>query len=198
MAVVTYIVYLLGVLHIAPFVPVTVWVAMGVVFGLGVTLTLRNKKEQTRDPKQWPVLLFEELFFMAALFFWAWVKAHEPSIHNLEKFMDFGFTKSILDSKYFPAPDMWYAGGTINYYYFGHTVMAVLTRLSGIDLTSTFNLMLASIFAFCCTMSFSIGVQLLRIRKGMKVIGQIGGGLYCIFGDFGRKYADDLRVYPRI
>lgn len=178
MATVTYIVYLLGVLHIAPFVQLTVWIAVGMVFAIGVTVNKGDKGN-----KGYKGIIIEELFFFAALLFWSWVKAHEPSIRGLEKFMDFGFTKSILDSKFFPAPDMWYAGGTINYYYFGHTVMAVLTRLSGIDLTYTFNLMLASIFAFTFTMSFSIGVQLLRIRHIRPIgrIGQIGGGILTAF-----------------
>lgn len=162
MAAVTYIVYLLGVLHIAPFVQVTVWVAMGTVFLIGIII------KSPREPRslKWKPILAEEIFFFLCLLFWSWVKAHEPSIRGLEKFMDFGFTKSILDSKFFPAPDMWYAGGMINYYYFGHTVMAVLTRVSGIDLTYTFNLMLATIFALCFTMSFSIGKQLTKKFAG--------------------------------
>ena len=178
MAAVTYIVYLLGVLHIAPFVQVTVWAAMGIVFVMGILVSRGRQKDRKDNSKELWVFFLEELLFFAALLFWSWVKAHEPSIHNLEKFMDFGFTKSILDSKFFPAPDMWYAGGTINYYYFGHTVMAVLTRVSGIDLTSTFNLMLATIFALCSTMSFSIGRQLLR---GIGVIREIGGGILTAF-----------------
>ena len=161
MAAVTYLVYLGAVLHIIPFTQGAVWGAMGIVFALGVLLNFQfpifNFQSNTKSK-----IFFEEMFFFALLLFWSWVKAHEPSIHGLEKFMDFGFTKSILDSKFFPAPDMWYADGTINYYYFGHTVMAVLTRLSGVDLTSTFNLMLTTIFALCFTMSFSIGKQLTK------------------------------------
>lgn len=183
MATVTYIVYLLGVIHVLPFTQGTVWFSLGAVFAIGTLLNFKFEIRNLRinQSRRVIIMLLEELFFIIALVFWSWVKAHEPSIHNLEKFMDFGFTKSILDSRYFPAPDMWYAGGTINYYYFGHTVMAVLTRVSGIDLTYTFNLMLATIFAFTFTMSFSIGVQLLRMRKGMRVIGQIGGGLLTAF-----------------
>jgi len=64
---------------------------------------------------------------------------------------------------------MWYAGSSINYYYFGHMVVAVLTKLSGLDLAYTFNLMLATIFALTLTMSFSIGYQISQIRQ----IGQI-------------------------
>jgi len=106
------------------------------------------------------IIFIEELFFFGALLLWSWVKAHEPSIQGLEKFMDYGFMQSILNAEYFPASDMWWQGGFINYYYFGHLVTAVLTRLSGLDLSVTFNLMLATLFALTLTMSFSIGVQL--------------------------------------
>jgi uncharacterized membrane protein len=157
MAVVTFLVYLGGVLHIVPFTKLSIISSLLFVFIGGV---VGNKG--TKGTWGTKGIILDEIFFFLCLLLWSWVKAHEPSIHNLEKFMDFGFTKSILNSRFFPAPDMWYAGGTINYYYFGHTVMAVLTKLSGIDLTYTFNLMLAAIFAFCFTMSFSIGKQLTK------------------------------------
>lgn len=165
MATVTYLVYLLGMLHIAPFTPLTISVVLAVVFLFGLILN--------RSPKQlrllkWRTIIAEELFFFVALLFWSWVKGHEPSIRGLEKFMDYGFMQSILVSHWFPAPDMWYSGLPINYYYFGHTVVALLTKLSGLDLAYTFNLMLATIFALCATMSFAIGRQL---------TGKIGGGL---------------------
>lgn len=86
--------------------------------------------------------------------------------------MDYGFTQSILKSKYFPPADMWFAGESVNYYYFGHLMMAVLTKLSGLPLGYTFNLMLATIFALCLTMSYSIGRQVLSGIGGK--IGVIG------------------------
>jgi uncharacterized membrane protein len=152
----TYLIYILGVAHIAPFTFVTVLIALLAIFGIGLHFfPIKHLKIKT-----W---MWEESFFLICLFFWSWIKAHEPSIHGLEKFMDFGFAKSILNSAYFPAPDMWFAGKFyINYYYFGHTAMAVLTRLSGIDLVYTFNLMLAALFAFTATLSFSIIYQLIK------------------------------------
>src|SRR3989338_7262983 len=182
MAVITWIVYVLGTLHVMPFSVWSIVVAMVVLFIGGLVFQSQSVKHVRSenvqfDPdligihsifnfklsKFWVVIFLEELFFLGALFLWSWVKGHEPSIHGLEKFMDYGFMKSILNSSYFPPADMWYAGLPINYYYFGHMVVAVLTKLSGLDLAYTFNLMLASIFAFTFTMSFSIGVQLSAI-----------------------------------
>ena len=184
MAVITWIVYVLGTLHVMPFSVWSIVVAMVVLFIGGLVFQSQSVKHVRSenvqfDPdligihsifnfklsKFWVVIFLEELFFLGALFLWSWVKGHEPSIHGLEKFMDYGFMKSILNSSYFPPADMWYAGLPINYYYFGHMVVAVLTKLSGLDLAYTFNLMLASIFAFTFTMSFSIGYQLSAISN---------------------------------
>ncbi|MEK9143506.1 MAG: DUF2298 domain-containing protein [Patescibacteria group bacterium] len=168
MAVVTWIVYVLGTARILPFSAASIWVGLVVVFLVGLWGNRGNQSDrEDQGDKGWKrkamVMALEELFFLAALLFWSWIKGHEPSIRGLEKFMDFGFMQSILNSQYFPPADMWYAGSPINYYYFGHMVVAVLTRLSGLDLAYTFNLMLATIFALTMTMSFSIGYQLIFI-----------------------------------
>ena len=188
-AVVSYIVFLLGTLRIAPFTFSTVIGAIATLFIFGIVLSFWTYKTNRTDKTNKETRFFsfarrglvkliicitlEEVVFFGALLLWSWVKAHEPSIRGLEKFMDYGFMQSILNSSYFPAPDMWWQGGFINYYYFGHLVTAVLTRLSGLDLSVTFNLMLATLFALTLTMSFSIGVQLSLIRL-IRRIGPIG------------------------
>ncbi len=163
-AVVSYIIYVFGTLHVAPFTQSTVYVVMGIVFIVGIFLQKHNLKQ--KFSKQAGLIIVEELAFFVLLLLWSWVKAHEPSIRGLEKFMDYGFMQSILNSRYFPAPDMWWAGGYINYYYFGHLVTAVLTKVSGLSLSYTFNLMLATLFALTATMSFSIGYQLTKKKIG--------------------------------
>jgi YYY domain-containing protein len=157
MAVTTFIVWQLGTWKIIPFSVAPIVVALGVTFILGLILQKKLKKDSVLS---WKRVLIVELLFLFTLCFWSYIKAHEPDIRSLEKFMDFGFSSSMLNTSYFPPPDMWYAGGTINYYYFGHLTQAILTRLSGVDLSIGYNLMLASLFALCFTMSFAIGVQL--------------------------------------
>jgi YYY domain-containing protein len=164
LATVSWIVYVAGTLRVLPFSPLSIWIGLGVVFVLGILLQGKQKdqEETGQRNKITEGLLFvgEELLFFAALLFWSWIKGHEPSIRGLEKFMDFGFMQSIANSQYFPPQDMWYAGAPINYYYFGHLVTAVITKLSGLSLAYTFNLMLAALFTFTVTMSFSIGYEL--------------------------------------
>lgn len=165
-------VWVLGMIKLVPFTEISIWIAAAGTVAAGWILSARLKTK-TKKPVWW-LIAAEEILWLAALAGWSWVKAHEPSINGLEKFMDFGFAKSILHSTYFPPADMWFAGEPINYYYFGHLMMAVATKISGIDLAYTFNLMLGTILALCATMSFAIGRQLLRF---MPRIGKIGGAI---------------------
>jgi len=171
-------------LHILAFSWMSVAVVV-IVLGMASVWIDKGKRESL-----WKTWIAEELFYGAMLLFWVYVKGHEPSIHGLEKFMDFGFAQSILTSKWLPAGDMWYQGLPINYYYFGHTMMAVLAKFSGISLFYGFNLMLCTLFATTATMSWGIAYQLLgAAEKNWRVLGAclaawlvtLGGNLHTIY-----------------
>lgn len=153
---ISYSVFLLGSLKILPFTETSIILVFGAFLVLNIFLIRRlaNLKNNLK------IFVFEEIIFLVALVFWAFIRAHEPSIHGLEKYMDFGFVNSILRTDYFPPKDMWYTPSPINYYYFGHLVTAVLTKFSGINSTITYNLMVATLFALTFTGVFSIGVNL--------------------------------------
>lgn len=170
----SYTVWLLGSVHALPFARLTIVVVLLVLLFIGLWLSIRKKdlpaqagQEPTNDRTPWKWIVLEEILFFLALWFWSYVRATEPSINSLEKFMDFGFMNSILRTSYFPPLDMWlakspdYQGGQyINYYYFGHYYAAFLTKLSGLEPGVTYNLMLATLFAFTFTLSFSLAVNL--------------------------------------
>ncbi|MCL5113581.1 MAG: DUF2298 domain-containing protein [Patescibacteria group bacterium] len=172
-AIISYATFILGITHIAPFTRFTLIfvLSLSLLFNLILNLAkidnrlvLKNKILKSLKEK-WFLFVLEEILFILTLLFWTFVKAHQPDIHGLEKYMDFGFVNSILRSDYFPPRDMWFTPFTINYYYFGHLTTAVLTKLSSIPSNITFNLMIATLFAFTFTTSFSIGANLMRELK---------------------------------
>lgn len=163
----SYFVWLLASFRILPFGQLTIWIVL--IFGLLINLLLFHKKIRAfsffsptnpSDSKPFSrtllIFVFEELMFLAALVFWSFIRGFQPDIQGLEKFMDFGFVNSILRSKYFPPADIWFAGKSINYYYFGHYVTAFLSKLSGIDSAVTYNLMIATLFSFTFSLTFSL------------------------------------------
>ncbi len=164
--VISYVIFFLGVIRLVPFSRLSVFLLTGIVIivlNISIYALLRQSFRAAfinRLKKSWGWLIFEEIFFFIMLLFWSYIHAFNPDIHGLEKYMDFGFINSILRSTFFPPVDMWFPPSSINYYYFGHFVTAVLTRLSGIQSNITFNLMMATVFALCLTASFSIGANL--------------------------------------
>ncbi len=163
-AIISYTVFLLGTIKILPFTELSIFLTIAIFSCINILLfkkTLRSEKNVPKLFTNWKIFLFEEIIFFAGLTFWSYIRGFQPDIHGLEKYMDFGFINSILRSDYFPPKDMWFTPFSINYYYFGHLVTAVLTKATFLPSNTTYNLMLATIFAFTFTCSFSIGANLI-------------------------------------
>ena len=156
---ISYFTWLAASLHILPFSQLSTIFVLVLVGVIGWFVSIKffkfNSKEFFQN-KIIKVIAFEEFLFFSVLLAWGIIRGFQPEINGLEKFMDFGFINSILRSSYMPPADMWWAQGTINYYYFGHFTVALLTKLSGIPSNFTFNLALASTLAIVATSSFSL------------------------------------------
>ncbi len=100
--------------------------------------------------------LNEELVFLLLLVLWCYIKGFKAEAYGTEKFMDYGFMASIMRSEYMPPYDMWYSGGTINYYYFGQYLATFLTKASSITVNLGYNLMLMTISSLSMLLPYSI------------------------------------------
>ncbi|MBU2632745.1 hypothetical protein KKG52_03445 [Patescibacteria group bacterium] len=158
-SILSYLVFIVGVFKIAVFSTITIWILF--FFSAILNLFLIKKGNFSISKKVFKIFAFEEFLFIVSFLFMTYVRAHNPDIHGLEKYMDFGFINSILRADYFPPKDMWLTPYFINYYYFGHLITAIMTKISGINSAITYNLMLASLFAMTFTASFSIVLNLI-------------------------------------
>lgn len=158
----TYLVWLLAMLGLGSFSVVLVVLAVAVVAGVGLALLRMQGVPLAPAPfaawlrgivqQHWRMLLFSEAIFLIALIGVAWLRAHTlgfvgPHPWGTERPMDFAFFNAIRYSNAFPPPDPWLAGYSINYYYFGYMMMAVVAVLSGLAPAVAYNLSLALIFA---------------------------------------------------
>lgn len=115
----------------------------------------------------WKLLLFEEFIFAAAFIFFLLIRLGNPDLwHPImggEKPMDIAFTNAIVRTDSIPPYDPWFAGSTINYYYFGQFIVATLIKLLGIPTSFFYNIILSfffgqtavGIFAICYNFSLS-------------------------------------------
>lgn len=188
MGAISYILFLFGTLHILPFTTFSIYGVL--LIALVVNFIIFKKVFLRPLFKISKLVIFEEILFLLCIIFWSFVRGNEPSIHGLEKYMDFGFVNSILRTDYFPPPDMWFTPHSINYYFFGHLVTAVLTKLSNLPSYITYNLMIATLFAFCLTGGFSLVFNFLS-DKGVKkafIGGILGGALISLSGNLHTLY----------
>lgn len=170
LSIITFIAFVLGVFKLAPFTQYTIIGIIGLLVILEY-LILKKKNYWSEFliviKKKFPVFIFEEILFLLILTIWSFVRGFAPNIEGLEKFMDWGFVNSIIRTVYFPPVDMWFSGEPINYYYFGHIMFALLTKLSGISSTITYNLSIALVCAltFVSTFSLSSNLAYLLVNK---------------------------------
>ena len=114
----------------------------------------------------WKLLLVGEAVFALAYLFFIGVRMFNPDLWQPwfggEKQMEFAFLNGILRSPTFPPVDPHFAGGIINYYYFGLYLVAYLIKLTGIYAEVAFNLTIATLFALTVINSFAVAYSAAR------------------------------------
>jgi uncharacterized membrane protein len=140
-----------------------------------------------RVPGRSRIVAAEEGLFLLLFLGWALVRACNPAILGLEKFMDFGFMTASLRTAWMPPTDMWHAGAPINYYYFGHYLAGWLTRLTHTIPERGYNLMLAFLFAQVFLLSLSLVTSLAARALGdlrtALLAGLLAGALVALGGN---------------
>ncbi len=82
-----------------------------------------------------------------------------------ERPMDFSYFNAVLKSTSFPPYDPWFAGGYINYYYYGFVLVGTPVKLLGIVPSIAYNFILPTLFAMIASVAFTIGWNLMDLNR---------------------------------
>ncbi|HVP96659.1 DUF2298 domain-containing protein [Methanoregula sp.] len=103
-----------------------------------------------------------ELIFLIFFFLMLTVRFVNPTISYAEKFMDHAFLASVMHSPVVPPLDPWFAGGTMDvYYYLGYWIFGCLGIVSGVPSNVAFNLSLPTVLGIAAVTVYAIGTLLL-------------------------------------
>ncbi len=183
--VVGYLVWMAASLHLAAYSRGLIVGACAVLLVLSLGLGL-GPRELWRELKarRRPIIM-AELVFLGAFLALVAVRAAYPDLWHInyggERTQEISFTNSILRSQYFPPADPWFAGGTLNYYYYGQYLTGMLMKLSGIPLPISFNLALPTLFALLLSTAFAIGYN----ATGRAWVGAMAASLEGVLGNLG-------------
>ncbi len=142
---------------------------IGIVFGLLVLLggcfSYLQRKALTDELKtNWKYFVKVEVFMLALFLIDLGIRFGNPDLWHPwkggEKPMDLSYFTAVLKSSTFPPYDPWYAGGYINYYYFGFVLVGVPVKFLGIMPAVAYNLILPTLFALTGMGAFSVGWNL--------------------------------------
>ncbi len=144
-----------------------VWSRAGILLALalllagGLALALRRGAGFAGYVRQrWRRLAAVEIITLLAFLGFLAVRLANPDLWHYqfggEKPMDFAYFNGVLRSTIFPAVDPWYAGGFLNYYYFGYVIVGGPTLLLGVVPSIAYNLILPTLFALTGIGAFSV------------------------------------------
>ncbi|MFN2216051.1 MAG: DUF2298 domain-containing protein, partial [Anaerolineales bacterium] len=133
---------------------------------VGGVLAYRQRKELASELKQrWRYFLLVEILFLSFFLLDLAIRLGNPDLWHPykggERPMDFSYFNAVLKSTTFPPYDPWFAGGYINYYYFGYVIVGTPVKLLGIVPSIAYNFILPTLFAIFAVSAFSIGWNLL-------------------------------------
>ena len=126
-----------------------------------------------------PLLISEALFILVFLG-WVIYRAYDSSINHTEQPMDFMFLNALTLSSFGTPEDPWFIGESISYYYFGYWIMGILTKLTSIPTSVTYNLSLAIIPALAAMGIFGLVYNMIRSEL-IKLKYGIFGGIFAVY-----------------
>jgi YYY domain-containing protein len=183
-----WLLWFLASLEVISFSVIWSWVALLLVAAIGAGLWLA-----LADRRRWfaaPAIIGAETVFwgvFALFLFYRWV--NPDSWHPIwggEKPMEFAHLNATLRSAHFPPFDPWFAGGYINYYYYGLYLVAYCIKLTGIPAEIAFNLAQPTMMGLMASGAYTLAGALgsARRRVGQSVAaGVLGATLVVLIGN---------------
>jgi YYY domain-containing protein len=162
---ISYFAWLMASLNLLPHNRATLALGLLLMAALSLAILLRRRHEVVAFVhRQWPLLGAIEFIGVALYLLFILIRLGNPDVWDViwggEKPMDLSYFTAVMKSTTFPPYDPWFAGGYINYYYYGFVYVGSITLLLGIVPTVAYNLILPMLASFTGLAAFCIAYNL--------------------------------------
>ncbi|HXV43767.1 MAG TPA: DUF2298 domain-containing protein, partial [Anaerolineae bacterium] len=117
--------------------------------------------------EQRALILSTEVVFSLVYLFFIYLRLLNPDLWQPwlggEKMLEIGFLNAVVKSAHMPPYDPFFAGGLLNYYYYGLFIVGVLIKLTGIQPSIAFNLAVPTLAALTAVNVFSLAGNLSQL-----------------------------------
>ena len=165
------------------------WAVLGVLVAVGAVIARRRSRDLRRavraNRRAWfgVEAVFTGLFALVVL-----LRMQNPDLWHQwtggEKPMETAYFTAVTRSTTLPPYDPWFAGGSLNYYYFGYWMLSLPTRALRLAPEVAFNLGLPTVAALAGSTAFGLGQSLAGlVRRGSTKIRHLGSswaGLFAV------------------
>ena len=205
-----FITWFLSSVHLLSFGRSTLWVAIGIVTLVSMSITVRVYRDiWTYFKNNWVKILSLETLFLGLFLIFILIRMMNPDLWHPyrggEKPMDLAYLNAVVKSTYMPPYDPWFSGGYLNYYYWGQFIVASLIHLTGITTEVAYNLAIATFFALASCSAYSIGRNLITGNRKTNMVppavaGVISMFFVCLIGNLDGLYQvwDSIRFGSNI
>ena len=158
-----YLVWLGANTDLFPYSRQSIFLIIGLLVVLAAIIAWRYRSILTEIlSNHWKIFLVYEAIFLTAFAAFTLFRGYNPDIFWSESSMDFSFLNVLTRTDRLPPPDPWISGFPLNYYYFGHYLVASLTKFTGIPPQISYNLAFALFPALVFIEAFSLLYNLTR------------------------------------
>ncbi|HUV95572.1 MAG TPA: DUF2298 domain-containing protein, partial [Anaerolineae bacterium] len=166
--VVSYLVWIGSSLRLVANSPPVAWLALAFLAGVSLVLWRVRRCDLAAVWKtNRRIILIEEGLFAVAFLAFVGLRLLNPDLWHPffggEKMMEIAFLNALTKSAYMPPYDPFFAGGYVNYYYYGHFMVALLVKLTGVTPEVGFNLAVPTFFGLTILHCFMVGYWMVEV-----------------------------------
>lgn len=157
--------WLMASVDLLPWTRLSLVIASAVCVLSVIPVLRRSGREWVRWGRQnWRTIVTIELVTLVAFAAFCLIRSLNPDLWHParggEKPMEFAYLNAVIKTASFPPYDPWYAGGYLNYYYFGYVLIGALAKLTGVAPSVGFNIGVATVYAMTVGATFGVASNL--------------------------------------